>query len=41
MTLLIAANIYCYLVKDRAKQKHLLPFQETSKFKESDIKNLF
>ena len=26
---LIAVNIYCYLVKYRTKQKHLLPFYDT------------
>ena len=28
--LLIAVSIYCYLVKYRAKQKHLLPLQITN-----------
>ena len=28
--LLIADSIYCYLIKYRAKQKHLLPFHETN-----------
>ena len=27
--LLIAVSIYCYLIKYRAKQKHLLPFHDT------------
>ena len=26
ITLLIAVSLYCYLIKYRAKQKHLLPF---------------
>ena len=30
IALLIAVIIYCYLIKYRAKQKHLLPFQVTS-----------
>ena len=30
IALLIAVSIYCYLVKYRAKQKHLLPFRETN-----------
>ena len=29
IALLIAAIIYCYLIKYRAKQKHLLPYQVT------------
>ena len=29
--LLTAVSIYCYLIKYRAKQKHLLPSQVTSK----------
>ena len=28
ITLLIAVSIYCYLIKYRAKQKHLSPFQD-------------
>ena len=28
--LLIAVSIYCYLIEYRAKQKHLLPFQDTN-----------
>ena len=28
--LLIAVTIYCYLIKYRAKQKHLLPFHVTN-----------
>ena len=28
--LLIADSIYCYLIKYRAKQKHLLPFHGTN-----------
>ena len=27
--LLIVVSIYCYLIKYRAKQKHLLPFHDT------------
>ena len=29
-TLLIAVSIYCYLIKYRAKQQHLLPFHHTN-----------
>ena len=29
--ILIAVNIYCYLIKYWAKQKHLLPFHVTNK----------
>ena len=27
---IIAVSIYCYLIKYRAKQKHLLPFNDTN-----------
>ena len=27
---MIAVSIYCYLIRYRAKQKHLLPFQFTN-----------
>ena len=30
IALLIAVSIYCYLIKYRAKQEHLLPFRFTS-----------
>ena len=30
IALLIAVSIYCYLIKYRAKQKHLLPFHFTN-----------
>ena len=30
MVLLIAVSIYCYLIRYRAKQKHLLPFNFTN-----------
>ena len=30
IALLIAVSIYCYLIKYRAKQKHLLPFHGTN-----------
>ena len=30
IALLIAVSIYCYLVRYRAKQKHLLPFHVTN-----------
>ena len=30
IALLIAVSIYCYLIKYRAKQKHLLPFNFTN-----------
>ena len=29
IALLISVSIYCYLIKYRAKQKHLLPFNNT------------
>ena len=29
ITLLIAVSIYCYLIKYRAKQQHVLPFHDT------------
>ena len=38
ITLLIAVSIYCYLIKYRAKQKHLLPFHDT-KLKQLHINN--
>ena len=30
ISVLIAVSIYCYLIKYRAKQKHLLPFHVTN-----------
>ena len=30
ITLLIAITIYCYIIKYRAKPKHLLPFHDTN-----------
>ena len=30
ISLFIAVSIYCYLIKHRAKQKHLLPFHVTN-----------
>ena len=30
IALMIAVSIYCYLIKYRAKQKHLLPFYITN-----------
>ena len=30
IALLIAVNIYCYLIKQRGKQEHLLPFHFTN-----------
>ena len=30
IALLIAASIYCYVIKYQGKQKHLLPFHITS-----------
>ena len=30
IALLTAVSIYCYLIKYRAKQKHLLPFHNTN-----------
>ena len=38
--LLIAASIYCYLIKYCVKQKHLLSYHDTSKLKDIDIKNI-
>ena len=39
IALFIAVNIYWYLMKYRAKQKHLLPFHDT-KLKEIHINNM-
>ena len=39
IALLIAVSIYCYLIKYRAKQKHLLSFHDT-KLKQVYINNL-
>ena len=39
IALLITASIYCYLIKYRAKQKHLLPFHDT-KLKQFYIDNI-
>ena len=44
ITLLIAVSIYCYQIKYRAKQKHLLPFYDTklkmsNKVTDINIKN--
>ena len=36
IALLIAISIYCYLIKNRAKQKHLLPFH----FKNDKLKEI-
>ena len=30
ITVMTAVNIYCYLIKYKAKQKHLLPFYVTN-----------
>ena len=38
-TLLIAVSIYCYLIKDRAKWKYLLPFNDINN--ELEQKHLF
>ena len=38
--LLIVVSIYSNLIKSRAKQKHLLPYRDTSKLKEIDISNI-
>ena len=41
IALLIAVSIYCYLIKYRAKQKHLLLFHFTNnKLQEICIKNI-
>ena len=38
ITLFIAVSIYCYLIKYRANQKHLLPFNfKKNKFKKNYI----
>ena len=34
IALLIAVSIYCYLIKYKSKQKHLLPFYITNYLKE-------
>ena len=34
IALLIAVSIYCYLIKHRTKQKHLLPFHAKKQLKE-------
>ena len=41
IALLIAVSFYCYLIKCRAKQNHLLPYYDTSnKLKEIDMNNI-
>ena len=37
ITLLIAVSMYCYLIKYRVKQKHLLPFHVTN----NELKEIF
>ena len=37
ITLLIAVSMYCYLIKYRVKQKHLLPFHITN----NELKEIF
>ena len=39
-TLLIAASIYCYLIKYRAKQNIFLSYHYTNKLKEIDFNNI-
>ena len=39
IALLIAVSIYCYLIKYRAKQEHLLPFHST-KLNQAYINNI-
>ena len=39
IALLIAASIYCYLIKYLAKRKHCLPFHDT-KLKQVHINNM-
>ena len=39
-TLLIAVSVYCCFIKYRAKQKHLLPYHDTSKLKKNDIESI-
>ena len=41
ITLLIAVSIYCYLIKYRAKQKHLSPFHKKPKNTKSRTYNFF
>ena len=36
---LIAVSTYCNLIKSRAKQKHLLPYNGTIKVIENDVNN--
>ena len=38
IALLVDVSIYCYQIKCRAKQKHLLPYHGSSKFRKIDIK---
>ena len=40
ISLLIAVSICCCFIKYWAKQKHLLPYYDTSKLKEIGIKNM-
>ena len=40
IALFIAISVYCCFIKYRVKQKHLLPYDDTSKLKEIDIKNI-
>ena len=37
IVLLIAVSIYCYLIKYRPKQKHLLPFHNTNNKSKQDL----
>ena len=41
IALLIAVSVYCYLIKYRVKQKHLLPYHYTSnKLKEINVNKI-
>ena len=41
LALLIAVNIYCYLMKYKTKQKHLSPFYVTNKpIKPNELKRI-
>ena len=39
IALLTAVGIYCYQIKQKSKQKHLLLSHDTNKLKKIDIKN--
>ena len=41
IAILVAVSVYSYLIKYGAKQKYLLPYHNTSKLKEIDIKTYY